>query len=173
MHVRGIQNIVVQVHADELAASGDLNPGALIEEGDAEIPIDGDHAVGRTLKDRRDPSRGFLGFFLRLGQFVLAVLQCIGHGVERVGDPGDFAPLPAIHTPGIIAEPPLVRGVDQVAKRAMNEPPGPQPCQDQYQRGADDDPEDSKPRAALHLGEGPRLVEAKADHKPSGILVQG
>ena len=81
-----------------------------VEEADAAVPIDGDHAVGRTLKDHRDPSRGFLGLLLRLGQFVLAVLQRIGHGVERVGDPGDFGFIPDVHTPRIFAEPPLVRG---------------------------------------------------------------
>ncbi len=100
------------------------------------------------------------------------MLQRIGHGIEGVGDPADFGPLPYIHTSGIIAEPPLVRSVDQPAKRAMNEPPGSQPCQDQHQRGAEDDQEDPELRSALHLGEGQPLVEAEADCKPSGVILQ-
>src|SRR6202022_4710073 len=109
---------------DRIAPFAYLPPGPPIKVADAPVSIDDGHAVGRTLKDRRDPSRGFLGFFLRLRQLVLAVLQRIGHGVERVGDPGDFGLIPDVHATGIFAEPPLVRGVDQLAKRAMDEPPG-------------------------------------------------
>jgi hypothetical protein len=139
----------------------------------APVSIDDDHAVGRTLKDRRDPSRGFLGFFPRLGQFVLVVLQRIGHGVECVGDPGNFGLSPDVHATGKFAEPPLVRGVNQLAKRAMDEPPGAQPCQNQHQRGAQGDQEDAALRAMLDLGESLRLVEAKADNQPPGISPEG
>src|SRR5258708_13985089 len=74
-------------------------------------------------------------------QFVLAMLQRIRHGVERVGNPREFGISPDVHTSGKFAEPPLVRGVDQLTQRAMDEQPGPQRCQDQYQRGAQGDQE--------------------------------
>jgi hypothetical protein len=104
---------------------------------------------------------------------VLAVLQCVGHGVERVGDSRDFGFIPDLHAPRIFAEPPLVRGTDQFAKRTMDEPAGAKRCQDQHQRGAQDDQKDVAPCAILDLSEGLRLVDAIADKKPPGIGVQG
>ncbi len=104
---------------------------------------------------------------------MLAVLQRIGHSIERVGDPGDFGFIPDVHATGKFAEPPLVRGVDQLAKRAMNESPSAQPCQDQHQRGAQGDQQDAALRAILDLGENLRLVETKADNKSPGISLQG
>jgi hypothetical protein len=50
----------------------------------------------------------------------------------------------------------------------MDEPPGAQRCQDQHQRGAQDNQEDAALRAILDLGENLRLVEAKADNKSPG-----
>jgi hypothetical protein len=64
---------------------------------------------------RKKTARPSLEGNARLGQFVLAVLQCIGHGVERGGDPREFGLSPDVHAPGKFAEPPLVRGVDQLA----------------------------------------------------------
>ncbi len=55
----------------------------------------------------------------------------------------------------------------------MDKPAGAQPCQDQHQRGAQDDQEDAALRATFDLGEGLRLVEAKADEKPPGVCPQG
>ena len=48
-----------------------------------------------------------------------------------------------------------------------------QPCQDQYQRGAQGDQEDATLRVILDLGESLRLVEAEADNKGPGISPQG
>ena len=59
-----------RLRADEVAPFGNLRPGPRVEEADAPVPVDDDHAVGRTLKDHRDAGRGFLGLFLRLGQFA-------------------------------------------------------------------------------------------------------
>ena len=67
-----------------------------IEEADPPVAVDDDHAVGRALEDHADPGCRFLGLLLGLGQFLLAVLQRIGHGVERVGDPADFGFIPDV-----------------------------------------------------------------------------
>jgi len=106
-------------------------------------------------------------------QFLLPVPQRIRHDVERVGDPADFGLSLDLHSPGIIAEPPFVCGLLQLAERAVNEVPGAEPGQDQYERGAQGDQEDAALRAILDLGEGLGLVETKADKKPSGIGPQG
>src|SRR5260370_23344790 len=101
------------------------------------------------------------------------MLQPIRQGVERVGNPREFGVSADVPPPGKFAEPPLVRGIDQLTQRAMDEQPGAQPCQDQYQRGAQGDQEDAALRAMLDLGESLRLVEAKADNKPPGNSPQG
>jgi hypothetical protein len=104
---------------------------------------------------------------------VLAALQRIGHGVERAGNTTDFGPFPDVHARGIIAEPPPVRRFDQLTERAMDEPPGTQPREEQHQRGAHDDQEGAALRTVLDFGEGLCLVEAKADKKPSGFGPEG
>src|SRR6202048_4308458 len=162
-----------QGHTDNITILGELRRGRPVDVVDAPVQIDDEHAVGRTLKNHGDPSRGFLGLLFRLGQLVLAMLQRIRHGVERVGNPREFGISLDVHTSGKFAEPPLVRGVDQLTQRAMDEQPGPQRCQDQYQRGAQGDQEDVSLRVILDLGEGLRLVEAEADNKGPGISPQG
>src|SRR5882672_714452 len=73
--VLAFQKAVLQIHAHEVAPVGDLRPGALIEEADAPVPVEHDHAVGRALNDHADPGCGFLGLLLGLGQFLLTALQ--------------------------------------------------------------------------------------------------
>ena len=46
-----VQKGILQIRADQVTAFGDLRLGARIEEADALVSIDDDHAVGRTLKD--------------------------------------------------------------------------------------------------------------------------
>src|SRR5882757_3323780 len=45
----------------------------------------------------------------------------MGEACTKVG-PSGYCTSPDVHTPGKFAEPPLVRGVDQLPKRAMDKP---------------------------------------------------
>lgn len=172
-NVAAVLERLAQGHADDIAALGDLCPGRSVEIADAPVPIDDKYAVVRALKDGRDPGGGLLGHILRLGQFPLTVLQRISHGVERVGHPHDFCISADVHASGKFAEPPLVRGIDQLPKRTMDELPGAQRCQCQHQHGAQEDQEGVAQRFALDLGESLRLVEAEADDKPAGVVLKG
>ncbi len=156
-------------HADDVAGSGDLSLCTLVEVADAPVFIHNDHAVGRAFKDLRDPGRSLLSFLLRLVQFVLALLQRVSHRVECSGDSGDLRVSGDLHAPSIIAEPPLIGGVGQLAERPTDEPLGANPCERKHQRGAQDDESEIASRALLDLAECLRLVHAHADKDVSGI----
>src|SRR5262249_3001430 len=99
----------------------------------------------------------------RFGQFVLAVLQRIGHGVKRTGDSFDFRVTLNIHAPAKFTQPPSVRGVNQLRKRALDEPLAAPPREGQDNQGARNDEQRPAPGAIFDHGESLRLTEAEAD----------
>ncbi len=173
IEVVGVRKCFRQRQAPDILAFRKVCPGGSVEIGEAPVLIDDQHAVGGALEDHRDPGRGFLRFLPRVGQFLLAVFQRIGHGVECIGDPRDFGSAMDVDPPGKIAEPPSVGSVDQLPKRATDEPTGAQGCQDQHQRGTEDDQEDAALRAVLDCGECLVLVQAEADEEAPGTIREG
>src|SRR6202048_4048735 len=59
--VGGVGGGLQRGHADNIAILGELRRGRPVDVADAPVPIDDEHAVGRTLKNQGDPSRGVLG----------------------------------------------------------------------------------------------------------------
>jgi hypothetical protein len=60
-----------------------------------------------------------------------------------------------------------------LAQRMLDETASTKPGQSQYHRGAQDNEQDARPRAAPDLIEGPGLVETDGDDEPSGVSFQG
>jgi hypothetical protein len=150
-----------------------------VEVADAPVAVDDDYAIGRVLEDHGDLRCGFFGLLLSYCQFlsptlqfVLVTLQRVCHRIERTRDPADFGFFPNVDAPRMLTEFPLVRGIDQLAKRPIDEAPRAEPRQDQHKRRAQDEKEDAMTRVTLSFGEGLCLLKAEADDKPARLRPQ-